>query len=591
MLKFQLVLGNSSVSGIWRTFAQYLNLLIFNRFYMKRLKTMALAALGFLAASCNNEDFVAGDNGKSDPISFSVDNFKGITKATETSTSNYASQITDFKVIGYFTSDATGDGVNPGARYLGSSDTAPVQINGSGGTYNYATASDAVMWPATTAKLLFQGFTPASGGGLGAIENTVSNNIPHLAVNVTVPTANAEQKDIMFAQADNQTSETNGKKVNMPFEHAMSAIRFSAKTTSSAISATVKSVTMANVISTGKVGYLTDKTLGCSLGTTRASYAIGIANSNGVDVSTTAVDLTSASGTCMMLPQTLSAWDPVAGTPVTSETTKSYIIIECKIKQNDLHVVGDDSNFGKVYIPFGGTWKQGKKYTYTINIGNGSGGYDANGNPLLAPVSFTASASSWSEENSKPLIPAEQTAVNLGLPSGLKWAAGNIGADNPEDYGLYFAWGETTGYTAEQVKSGVRKFDSASYTASAISTDLKPEQDAAHVNLGGNWRMPTKAEFQELIDNCNVTWTNDYNGTGIKGRIFTSKVNGKSVFFPAAGYCYNSSVDDVGSYDYYWSASRYSSYYAWSLSDSSGSMDLKYDEFRYYGYSVRGVFK
>ena len=557
---------------------------------MKRLKVMALAALGFLAASCNNEDFVAGDNGKLDPISFSVDNFKGITKATETSMSNYASQITDFKVIGYFTTDATGDGVTPGALYLGSSHTAPVQINGSGGTYSYATASDAVMWPATTAKLLFQGFTPASGGGIGEIENTVpdDNKIPHLAVNVTVPTANAEQKDIMFAQADNQTSETNGKKVNMPFEHAMSAIRFSAKTTSSTISATIKSVTMANVISTGKVGYLTDKTLGCSLGTTRASYAIGIANSNGVDVSTTAVDLTSTSGTCMMLPQTLSAWDPVAGTPVTSETTKSYIIIECKIKQNDLHVVGDDSNFGKVYIPFGGTWKQGKKYTYTINIGNGSGGYDANGNPILAAISFTASASSWTEENSKPLIPAEQTAVNLGLPSGLKWAAGNIGADNPEDYGLYFAWGETTGYTAEQVTSGVRAFNSASYTASAISADLTLEQDAAHVNLGGNWRMPTKAEYQELLDNCNVVWTNDYNGTGIKGRTFTSKVNGKSVFFPAAGYCDDSSVRGVGSNGGYWSASWLSSSYAWRLYFYSGGLNLD-NGGRYFGFSVRGV--
>ena len=88
--------------------------------------------------------------------------------------------------------------------------------------------------------------------------------------------------------------------------------------------------------------------------------------------------------------------------------------------------------------------------------------------------------------------------VDLGLPSGLKWATCNVGASNPQDYGLYFAWGETTGYTAEQVKSGVRKFDSASYTASAISTNLTLEQDAAHVNLGGNWRMPTKAEFQEL---------------------------------------------------------------------------------------------
>ena len=182
--------------------------------------------------------------------------------------------------------------------------------------------------------------------------------------------------------------------------------------------------------------------------------------------------------------------------------------------------------------------------------------------------------------------PAESTPVDLGLP--LKWAAGNVGATNPEDYGLYFAWGETTGYTGEQVTSGVRKFDSASYTASAISADLTLEQDAAHVNLGGNWRMPTRDEYQELLDICNVTWTNDYNGTGIKGCIFTSNINGNSVFFPAAGNCYNSSVSRVGSYGDFWSASWYSSDGAWELYFNSGSKSLG-NRSRYFGCSVRGV--
>ena len=180
--------------------------------------------------------------------------------------------------------------------------------------------------------------------------------------------------------------------------------------------------------------------------------------------------------------------------------------------------------------------------------------------------------------------------VDLGLPSGLKWATCNIGASSPEEYGLYFAWGETTGYTGEQVTSGVRAFDQASYTASAISTDLTLEQDAAHINLGGNWRMPTKDECQELIDNCNAVWTDDYNGTGIKGRIFTSKVNGKSVFFPAAGACGNSSVDYVGTFSYYWSASRLSSFNAWYLRFDSWTQRVD-DYGRCYGLSVRGVFK
>ena len=179
--------------------------------------------------------------------------------------------------------------------------------------------------------------------------------------------------------------------------------------------------------------------------------------------------------------------------------------------------------------------------------------------------------------------------VDLGL--SVKWATCNVGASSPEQTGLYFAWGETTGYTAEQVTNGERLFTKDVYNAgpaASINTDLTLEQDAARVNLGGNWRMPTKAEFQELIDNCNVTWTNDYNGTGIKGRIFTSKVNGKSVFFPAAGLCLNSFMVDVGSFGNYWSASWNSSSSAWELYFYSGSQDLS-NNYRYYGYSVRGV--
>ena len=179
--------------------------------------------------------------------------------------------------------------------------------------------------------------------------------------------------------------------------------------------------------------------------------------------------------------------------------------------------------------------------------------------------------------------------VDLGLPSGLLWATCNVGATSPEQAGLYFAWGETTGYTAEQVP-GVRAFDSASYTASAISADLTLEEDAAHSYMGGKWRMPTKDEWQELRDNCNVMWTKNYNRTGVAGRVFKSKVNGNTVFFPAAGYCYNSSVYGVGSYGHYWSASWISSSYAWYLYLNYNGQILSCGG-RCYGYPARGVCK
>ena len=180
--------------------------------------------------------------------------------------------------------------------------------------------------------------------------------------------------------------------------------------------------------------------------------------------------------------------------------------------------------------------------------------------------------------------------VDLGLPSGTLWATRNVGATSPEQTGLYFAFGETEGFTAEQVENGTKKFNKTSYKAKKIKSDLTLEQDAARANLGGNWRMPTDTDFEELINNTTQTWTDNYNGTGVAGKVFTSKVNGNSVFFPAAGYCRNTSVSSIGSYGYYWSASWDSSSFAWYLCFDSGFQSLYYD-YRYYGQPVRGVCK
>ena len=183
--------------------------------------------------------------------------------------------------------------------------------------------------------------------------------------------------------------------------------------------------------------------------------------------------------------------------------------------------------------------------------------------------------------------------VDLGLPSGLKWATYNLGATSPEEYGLYFAWGETTGYTTEQITSGVRSFTEDEYNAgpaASISAGLTLQQDAARVNLGGNWRMPTKDEYQELIDNCNIVWTDNYNGTGVVGSIFTSKVNESSVFFPAAGYYDSSYWMERGADENCWSASLDSSSTAFHLDLFCGNHYVS-GGWRYMGLPVRGVFK
>ena len=186
--------------------------------------------------------------------------------------------------------------------------------------------------------------------------------------------------------------------------------------------------------------------------------------------------------------------------------------------------------------------------------------------------------------------------VDLGLPSGLLWATCNVGATSPEQAGLYFAFGETTGYTAEQVEKEVHSFNTETYTAFGISADLTLEQDAAHVHMGGEWRMPTKAEFEELFSNTTQTWTLDYNGTGVVGHIFVSKSNGNSVFFPAAGYRSNSPLHKADLYGRYWTASWDSRHCA--LYSCLAMYKVSYSRFgnygvvpgyRYCGRPVRGV--
>ena len=122
--------------------------------------------------------------------------------------------------------------------------------------------------------------------------------------------------------------------------------------------------------------------------------------------------------------------------------------------------------------------------------------------------------------------------VDLGLPSGTLWATCNVGATNPEDYGDYYAWGETT------TKSD---YSESTYTYSGNPTELPTSADVAYVTWGSNWRMPSLAQFQELSSYTTTTWTTL---NGFYGWLITSKLNGTSIFLPAAWYRRGSSLND-----------------------------------------------
>ena len=182
---------------------------------------------------------------------------------------------------------------------------------------------------------------------------------------------------------------------------------------------------------------------------------------------------------------------------------------------------------------------------------------------------------------------AERAPVDLGLPSGTLWAAGNIGAELPWETGKYFAWGETEGFTAADVAAGVRAFNSASYTSSSISADLTLEQDAARANLGGNWQMPTADYYQELIDNCTYSFQPDYGGSGVTCAVFKSMLNGNELVIPCTGY-YNGTSKSSSGYVYCWSSS-WSSSSAAKRGYGSNTFTATSTSRRYYGLNVRAI--
>lgn len=175
--------------------------------------------------------------------------------------------------------------------------------------------------------------------------------------------------------------------------------------------------------------------------------------------------------------------------------------------------------------------------------------------------------------------------VDLGLPSGVLWAEKNIGSNTPEDFGLYFSWGNVEGHA----EGSGYNFSDANYNASPgkqISGDIALSQDAANAYWGGDCRMPTRLEFQELYDNCDSAWVTE---NGVAGRRFTSKTNGNSIFFPAAGFYNGTSLYDRGSRGYYWSASRESDRTGYYLSFYSMGVYPQYYTYRRQGFSVRAV--
>ena len=223
--------------------------------------------------------------------------------------------------------------------------------------------------------------------------------------------------------------------------------------------------------------------------------------------------------------------------------------------------------------------------------GNNDPAADVNGDGVVNVADIAAIIDIMAGKGTKPVTPDPQNPdekvytscpdnhhphiIDLGLPSGTKWACCNVGAGAPEGYGDHFAWGET------QPKE---VYNWETYIHCNGSDIAGTEYDAATANWKAPWRMPTWEQCKELIDNCTREWTtqNDVNGMKFTG------INGGTIFLPAVGYCWVSGLLEVGSCGGYWSSTPFDEYNAYFLYFGSGYAywDICY---RSGGLSVRPV--
>ena len=389
------------------------------------------------------------------------------------------------------------------------------------------------------------------------------------------PASGDKQTDVIFA-TNTLSRPANSGPVPLTFSHPLSACSVSAKLASDATNTTVK-ITKVQICNVSPNATLPFSGSATSSGTA-VSYQIGMASSPVTLSSSSATLLTADNGYLLLAPQTTTAW------AATSALSNSYVALTGTVKVNSVYLVGSATADGTWYVPLAASFGTGKKDAISLVFGmkheDGARyfGYITGNEPVrTAPI---------------------PKAVDLGL--SVKWANFNLGAAKAEEKGKYYAWADTRGYTFSEpydlswantpyCTDPSNPTNSSSWSKyNTTDATLESSDDAATVNLGGSWRMPTRAEWQDLSSKCTWTWTSQNGINGYK----VSASNGKSIFLPAAGCRRGASSDLVGSGGYYWSSQVGSSYVnnAWNMYFNSGGRNPDDYLNRFDGFSVRPVY-
>lgn len=369
----------------------------------------ALASMALLSACSSDNELANAETTANNAIGFHVVGNKAETRANIIGADNITS--TDFNVFAFTRNEDGTDGtifMGEKANQLGQKG---IKIVNKSGEWDYANDADIHYWPANTAL----NFYAVSPGSFEKVEENmemtnvygwnISNNTKTISYSPLDEYAGRTDKknlDVMYAIAPNQTqTKENGGRVKFQFKHILSQVVFKAKTQLENMEVEIKEMKIHNPWTKGTYTLpttssekgtwaLTDLTIGSK----RGAFTVVKDKSISVTSKETATEI-SVDGPMLFVPQTLTAWDVKKTKGDADKAGESYLEITCKIKQDGVYVFAPEGNYGTLYVPFGPTWEQGKRYTYTLIFG---GGYDEHGLPILQPINFEAEAGNWVDD-------------------------------------------------------------------------------------------------------------------------------------------------------------------------------------------------
>lgn len=364
------------------------------------LFTAAFAVMASLSG-CSDTELASIDTAQEKtPIGFHTVGSQMGSRATIIDNSNLTT--TDFNVYAF---DEDGN------AFMGENDTKlgynGINISYQNGKWDYTTSSDRKYWPGTVKPLDFYAVNPAYkfdtdlAHNYGWQINNDKQEIHYTCINEYGLNNGHSNIDVMYATAKKQTKDNNAGKVSLVFKHILSQIAFKAKTQDVNTKVEIESIVIHNVISGGTFVIPTEGSTGTGWSpkeNLKQNFTIGMNSTTAITVDNTVTDVFTKP--ILFVPQKLEKWKTTASTPKTiteaDAANECYLVISCKISIDDTYPHGTETKFEKLYVPFEADWQPGKRYVYTLVFG---GGYTANGNPVLTPVSFVPSVEKWEDEN------------------------------------------------------------------------------------------------------------------------------------------------------------------------------------------------